>query len=137
MRLLLLIILLLFAFHVSANNGLEALGKGYMKLLICFIWLSASIITLYIFIRRVLIHKKAIYRYLVYASFTSLSILYYLVFSMFYKVEGSLIFDNSVAAYYKSEAKSRFTFLIVIGALLALGIIVFMLVDRKISKRNK
>lgn len=137
MRYFSLIVLLVLAFQASANNGLEALGNAYVKLLILFIWLIASLASLFIFIQRFFTRKKIKYRYLVYSCFASLTILYYLVFSTFYRLEGSLIFDNTVNNAYKTEAKSQFSILIFLGCVLALGIVLFIIADRKMTRGNK
>lgn len=134
---LLLSTILLVSFPSFAEGGLASLGDAFERILIVGSWLVLSIVLLVIALIFYTQKKKLVFAILVYLSLTSLSLLYYIVFSFFMKMEGSLISDIHIDSMDKDKAIMQYWILVFIGVVLLNGIVIFVFYHVKSLKKQR
>ena len=127
MRVLIALFLSLISFSLCAMNNTSSIGSGIINTFLLSAWFLAAIIILFIFVRKYVAKPLPGYTVAIYSSFASLIVIYYFIFSVFYTIKGSLIFDNEVINdTSKDKATGQFWALVVMGSILLISIGVFI-----------
>lgn len=130
-------LLLLVALPSYADGGLEALGDAAERVFILIVWILLSIALFIVGLILYVQKKKKIFANLVYLSFASLSALYYVVFSTFMEIDGSILFDDTIESFYKDQAISQYRTLVGVGIFLLLVMLTFSVYYFKTLRKQR